>query len=47
MTLKENLRVNTNEKEFEKWLFNIGDGIYSSNFEKNNEVIEVLKEILM
>ena len=46
MTLKGNLRVNTNDKEFKKWLLNIGDGIFSSNFENNNEVIKVPKKIL-
>ena len=32
MTLKENLEINTNEKEFKKRFLTIGDGIYSSNF---------------
>ena len=46
LTLKDNLRVNQNELAFKEWLLNIGDGIYSSNFENYNEAIEIPNEIL-
>lgn len=46
MTLRDNLRVNKTDIGFKQWLLNIGDGIYSSKFENNNEVVEIPKEIL-
>ena len=48
MTLKENKRIedNNNDKNLKKWLLNMGNWKFSSTFENEQEVLELLKEIL-
>ena len=41
------MRIGSGEQKFKQWLLNIGDGIYSNNFEKDNEVIEIPKRMLV
>ena len=45
--MKDNLRVNDNDLKFGEWLLNIGDGKCLSEFEKENEAIEIPEEFLI
>ena len=47
ISLKDNLRVNDNDLKFKEQLVNIGDGKYLSEFEKENEAIEIPEEFLI
>ena len=47
ISLKDNLRVNDNDLKIKEWLLNIGDGKCLSEFEKENEAIEIPEEFLI
>ena len=47
ISLKDNLRVNDNDLKFKEQLVNIGDGKCLSEFEKENEAIEIPEEFLI
>ena len=46
-SLKDNMRIGSGEEKFKQWLLNIADGTYSNNFERDNEVIEIPKRMLV
>ena len=46
-SLKHSMRIGSGQEKFKQWLLNIGDGIYSNNFERDNEVIEIPKKMLV
>ena len=41
------MRLGSGEQKFKQWLLNIGDSIYSNNFERDNKVIEFPKKMLV
>ena len=45
--LKDNMRIGSGEQKFKQWLLNMVDGIYSNNFKRDNEVIEISKRMLL
>jgi hypothetical protein len=46
LTLTENKRVSDKDIEFKSWLLNVGDGKFSTEIEKDNEIIKIPKENL-
>ncbi|XP_043466344.1 ATP-dependent DNA helicase pif1-like [Leptopilina heterotoma] len=45
-SLHANVRLNNDQIEFSNWLLNVGDGKPTSSFEKENNVLEIPKDLI-